>query len=466
MPVLAKKIEYKLLSKYKPGSLKELAVIAFPLMLSFLSGNLMFFFDRLILARYSLDAMNAVAIAGMITAVFQYAPIGIAGIAEVFVGQYNGSKEYHKIAKPVWQMIYFSLLFIVICLPLAIFGGPYLIADDYEKYAMSFYRWVMSFAWLMPLYAALTSFYIGRGKVVFVTVVSIIANIINLSLDIILVFGVSDIIPEMGPKGAAIATVIAQIIQVLIILVSFFRKEHIEKYGVLDCRFDKKLFIKCFKIGLPNTIAHFIEIAAWAFLLNLVALYSALYLTVVTIGQNVLILVAFINDGLSKAVTTIASNIIGAKFKKEKMNILLLKRLNFSMYKLQFFISFLAGIFLLFFHNMLIDAFISQEAYSMEYDMLLAVLNRTIFWVWVYILVDGCVWANVGLLTAAGDTKFTMVVNALTVWFIAVLPAIFFIHYYNVGPDKIWIFCDLYALVGLFCYVLRVKYKGIFKRLV
>ena len=41
--------------------------------------------------------------------VFIYGGIGIASIAEVFVGQFNGAKEYLKVASLVWQMIWFSL---------------------------------------------------------------------------------------------------------------------------------------------------------------------------------------------------------------------------------------------------------------------------------------------------------------------------------------------------------------------
>ena len=136
------------------------------------------------------------------------------------------------------------------------------------------------------------------------------------------------------------------------------------------------------------------------------------------------------------------------------------------MYKFQFIISAIAGIFLLVFHNVLINAFIDGNGTADNYDMLLTVLNNTLIWIWLYILIDGCVWANVGLLTAAGDTKFTMLVNSLTVWLVAVLPIIFFINYQNIGPDKIWFFTVLYATVGLICYVLRIKYKGIFRRLV
>lgn len=91
------------LTKYQAGSLPELITIAIPLMLSVLSGNLMMFMDRLILAHYSLAAMNAITAASSICMVIQYGTIGIAAIAEIFVGQYNGSKQYNMVAQPVWK---------------------------------------------------------------------------------------------------------------------------------------------------------------------------------------------------------------------------------------------------------------------------------------------------------------------------------------------------------------------------
>ncbi len=98
--------------------------LSFPLMLSFLSNYLMLFFDRLIIANYSLEAMNAITASSLFCMIFQYGAIGIASIAEVFVGQYNGSKQYSKVAMPVWQMIWFSLMCFPIFFLLAKFGGP------------------------------------------------------------------------------------------------------------------------------------------------------------------------------------------------------------------------------------------------------------------------------------------------------------------------------------------------------
>jgi len=106
------------LTRYSEGSVQELWAISYPLILSILSVNMMLFFDRLILARYNTGAMNAAVLAWLIFSIFQLGTIGIASIAEVFVGQYNGAKKLNKMGEPVWQMIWFSLMTGFIFIPI------------------------------------------------------------------------------------------------------------------------------------------------------------------------------------------------------------------------------------------------------------------------------------------------------------------------------------------------------------
>ena len=117
--------ESKSLTKYPSGSLRELWAISFPLMLSMMSGSLMIFLDRLLLARFSIDALNACVNATVIAAAWQFAFLTTAAIAEVFVGQYNGAGQHQKIGEPVWQMIWFSLLTGLLFIPLGLFSGPF-----------------------------------------------------------------------------------------------------------------------------------------------------------------------------------------------------------------------------------------------------------------------------------------------------------------------------------------------------
>ncbi len=70
---------------------------ALPMILSALVMNLIFSVDRCFLARYSIPAMNASTLGGNFSSVAILIGTGIAQIASVFVGQYNGSGEYHKV---------------------------------------------------------------------------------------------------------------------------------------------------------------------------------------------------------------------------------------------------------------------------------------------------------------------------------------------------------------------------------
>ena len=122
---------YSSLTKHPDGSFRELWAISYPLMLVGLSAHLMIFIDRLILAHYSTEAMNGVVSAWMVCGVFTISVVSVAAIAEVFVGRFNGEKNYQRIGEPVWQMIWFSLMSFAFFIPLSMYGAQFFIPDNY-----------------------------------------------------------------------------------------------------------------------------------------------------------------------------------------------------------------------------------------------------------------------------------------------------------------------------------------------
>lgn len=124
-------------------TLSSLWRLSMPLMLTTLSANFMFLLDRLILVRYSAEAMNGAAVAAMSCAIFQLGGVAIASIAEVFVGQYNGAGQYKKTAEPVWQMLWFSLGLFIIFAPIALWAGPYIIPSSLHKEGLPYFKWIM-----------------------------------------------------------------------------------------------------------------------------------------------------------------------------------------------------------------------------------------------------------------------------------------------------------------------------------
>jgi MATE family multidrug resistance protein len=441
------------LTKYQAGSFREILTISFPLMLTALSINLMMFCDRLILAHYSTDAMNAVVTAGMACAIFQYGAFGITSIAEVFVGQYNGARDYQKVSEPVWQMIWFSLFTSLLFIPLAYFGGSWFVPSHYSSLGFPYYQWIMAFGALIPFNGAVAAFFIGIGKGRIVTYSTVAANILNFLLAYLLVFGFEEIVPEMGTKGAAIATVISQSIQVLVLFCLFIgKKEYRKKYLSLNISFNLRSLSKCLKIGFPTSLAHIIEISAWAVLLNLMARVGEEYLTVLAVGQSIFILIAFILDGIQKGVIAISSNLIGAQDFKTIPKMLV------SCLKLHLGFIIILALPLIFSPEPLIDSFLPDKTATHLLNDIRYYSKIALFWVWLYFIFDGISWLIGGILTAAGDTRFIMIMNAVNGWFFAILPVYIFIVVLGYStPSTSWMITAGYGLLNAVCVFLRYR---------
>lgn len=438
-----------LVNRHPVASVRQLFSVAFPLMIAAFSLHCMLLVDRIVVSHYSPEALAAVTLAGNICAIIEVGAIIIASIAEVFVGQYNGGKKYDKIASPVWQMIWFALSLFVITIPLGLYGGSYFMPHEFLEFGEPYYRWCMIFAPLHAIIAALTAFYIGRGKVRFTTLVIIIGNIINIVLDLVLVMGIKDIVPSFGPVGAAYATVVSLSVQSLMLLLNFLGPHNRKKFKTNICEFNKSLFIKCIKIGSPNAIGVMIEIFGWFSILLITAYFKQEYVPMHSMVQTISIFCIFFVDGLSKGTSVISSNMIGSK------NLKFITKLMYSGFKMHSIYLLILSIPLFFFPNLVIDLFFkSTEGYS-QYFIDQAVWSFR--FVWLFILLDGLFWTGAGILVSGGDTMFLTSMNSTTIWIFSVLPIFIAVKFFDAAPSTLWLLMCTYKLVCLIGFVIRYR---------
>jgi len=447
--------ELEKLTRHREGSVRELFAIAVPLMFSILSGGLMMFIDRIILAKFSLTAMNAVAAAGLACAVMQFGAIGVASIAEVFVGQNNGAKKYSGAAAPAWQMVWFSLFMAVPFLAAALWLGPYVLSDyHYSDMGLPYFRYLLYFGPIFSAQAAFSSFFIGTGKTRIVAYAAIAGNIANVILDILLIFGVPNFIPALGTKGAAIATGVSQCIQVLILLVPFFGAHCREKYHTADCSFKPKLFMKCIKVGFPSALGHMIEISAWALIARMLTTLGDDYITVQAVGQSFFALIAFGMEALQKAVTTLAANFIGAKRWD------MVHQMWRSAVKLLGILAILFSTILVIYPDPIIRQFLSGVSSQADASRLFSMLKVTGVLVWTYFVFDSLTWISAGVLMAAGDTFKVMLINVASNWVFALVPTYFFIVHLRAAPIYSWVIGCVYAMVNALLFYLMYRQGG------
>lgn len=436
------------ITRFTPGSIHELVVLALPLIMVSLSENLMIFFDRIILAHYSLVSLNAVTLASQAVEIFQFGLWALVSMSELFVAACYARNQLKEMAKPCWQMIYLSLFSLPIVFVLGHFTGVYLLPDRFQFAGLGYYEIAMYGVPLFGIITALSAFFVGQGKVKLILYSTIVINVINLILDVVLIFGIKEVIPALGGEGAAISAVVSLCVQVIWLFLSYISKKGRATYGTHIARFNYSYFVKCIKVGAPIALSHVCEMLAWLFIIRVIAQTNLKNFTIISIGSTLYLIYAIINDGLSRSLSTIISNHINAKNHKS-----ISKTIRSGIGLLLFFLIVLA-IAMFMEPNLILQLFnLSRYALHWQHD-----IKISFVFIWLYFLFSGLYWIYASILTANHRTKFIMVANIFGIWLLTALPIYFLARQGDLSAYFIWpIMCVyvLFGFVGIFIYYLR-----------
>lgn len=225
-------------------------------------------------------AMSGVSIANQLIAVFNLAIFGLISAASIFAAQFAGKEDY----KNVRSCIYYNLVTgsIVSLLTIFIFWkfGPNLLGlfmhqgTDTEanigkttEYALTYIK-IMTLGFVPFAYSqAISSSMRIDGETRLPMIVAIITVMVNFVFNWILIFGKLGF-PALGPKGAAIATVISRFVELsLFVYLAKKNKLRFRFYEDFfkDFHIDKVLFKDITKGGIPliaNEILYSMGLAA------------------------------------------------------------------------------------------------------------------------------------------------------------------------------------------------------------
>lgn len=437
------------ITRFPEGSVRELWSVSYPLMISTLATLFMLFTDRIFLAHYSLSALNASVNAGTLAWAFMAGFSMMTAMSEVFVAQYNGAKQHGKLGAPVWQMIWLSLFSLAFFIPAGIWGAPVFFAGDrYAEMEIVYFRWFMFFAPSYALLTAFAGFFIGQGKTQVMIWLAIVANISNIILDWILIFGIKGWVPEMGIQGAAIATCFGYCFESVVLGYLFLKKENRMQFGTNQWKIHLGEMKKCLKIGFPQGIFVALENVGWACFYWMMTSMSETHITISSLCQTVVIFLSFFCDGLNRGSAAIAGNFMGAKRPQ-----MVYKVLRAGIVLLVFF-SLITSLMLV------IDPEDTMRILFFEKDAMMAFegsLKTCLIFSFIYLFFDGVRWVLGGLLTAAGDTLFLLVFGSLSVWLFLLVPLYFIVLKGGLSVEYAWGLTMAYGF--LFCLVYYVRFK-------
>lgn len=439
------------------GGILEVLKIALPLIMASAGNALNLFTDRVMLTRYSEEAMSAAFPAGLTAFSLSCVFIGTAGYAGAFVAQYVGAENPRRVGVSVWQGIFMALAGGVVMAAGALFAKP--LFDFFGHEAESLrplevkYFTILMLGTVIPLLnVAFSTFWGGRGRTAVIMTVNLFVTLSNIPFNYLFIFGnrfhlplVGElVIPELGIAGAAIGTILAGLLGVLLYSALFFSRGNRETFGTLTQVWDWKLFCRLIRFGAPNGIQFFLDLAAFnAFIIILgrinqtvlaasgiaFALNSIAFIPMIGIGQTVSILV-----GQSIG----AGNIPHAERSVRSARILILM-----------YMACMATMFVIY-PDPVLSLFRLQPGEVMD------MTRRMLRFIAAYLLFDGMFILYGNAIKGAGDTRFAMIMGAGMAWCLFALPCI---GAYALGASVwvLWYICVGYIMISGLVFYLRYR---------
>lgn len=401
---------------------RQVVHLALPLMISTLSYSLMQFCDRVFLAWSSPTALAAVLPAGVMAWMLLSFPFGVGLYTNVFVAQYFGAKQYSRIGSVIWHGLILGslslpLFFLSVIQPSWIFEVCGHDPEIIEQEAL-YFRFV-SIGSIAQVYAAvLTSFFIGQGRTRVVMFADVFVALINLVLDWFLIFGLQfgdhQLIPEMGIKGAAIATSIALWIKFLLFFALVIGPQaNRNRFGLFQpFKYSGELLLRMVRFGSSNGLQFLIECFGIAVFMLMVAKLGETPAAATTVAISVNMMVFVPIWGLSTAVSTMVGQKIGDGTPH------LAERATWTSLVIGLvYTGFFAAFYLIF-----PDLFlIGHEAAAENFDEISRLARWLLVFVAAYCVFDSIQIIFVGAIKGAGDTRFvvltTLVCSGLFVGF-------------------------------------------------
>ena len=288
-------------------SFKHINKLAIPALLTGIAEPILSATDAAVVGNIDVNATEALAAVGILGQT--------RSALQAIISQYYGANKLDEVSTLPAQAIYFNVLLSIVILGSTVF----FIQDIFSlynadglilKYCVDYYE-IRVWGFPLTLFTfAVFGIFRGLQNTFWPMVVAIIGAVLNIGLDFILVYGIDGYIPELGLKGAAYASLIAQAVMAILALLLLLKKTnislrlkfpiHTELYTLIGMALN--LFVRTIALNVALYLAN-------AFATD----YGKNYIAAQTILINIWLFSAFFIDGYAAAGNILSGRLLGAK---------------------------------------------------------------------------------------------------------------------------------------------------------
>lgn len=306
---------------------KQIWNVSYPIFLSLLAQNIINVTDTAFLGRVGEVELGASAMGGLYYICVFTIAFGFSTGSQIVMARRNGERRYRDVGPVMIQGVFFLLVLAAVMFTLSrLFAkdimGIMISSGTILQATEEFLDWRVFgffFSFVNVMFRAL---FIGITRTKVLTLNAIVMALTNVVLDYLLIFGKGGF-PEMGIKGAAIASVVAEGVSIVFFLVYTRLTVDIKKYALNQFRsFDVKLLKSVLDISIFTMLQYFISLSTYFMLFVAVEHLGQRQLAIANIVRSVYIVLLIPVNSLSTATNSFVSNSIGAGHKDQVIPII------------------------------------------------------------------------------------------------------------------------------------------------
>jgi MATE family multidrug resistance protein len=418
---------------------KKINKLAIPALIAGIAEPVLSITDTAIVGNIEVNATESLAAVGIVGAfismliwVFGQTRSAISSIVSQHLGANKLDAVKNLPAQAIFVITSISILIILGTFPFAsaifkLYNASDLILD----YSVTYYK-IRVFGFPFTLFTmAVFGVFRGLQNTTYPMIIALIGALLNIVLDIILVYGIEGYISPLNIEGAAYASIIAQIVMAILSAILLIRKTEIP----LKITFPFNKEIKRFLIMIANLFIRTISLnVALYFASAFATSYGKQYIAAYTIAINIWFLGAFVIDGYASAGNILSGKLLGSK----QYDVLL--KLGNKLIKY----GIIIGVFMMLFGSLIYYPI--GKLFTKDPEVLKAFY--AVFWV-VLIMQPLCALAFIydGIFKGLGKMKFLRNVLLFST-FIVFIPVLFILDYFDY---------KLYAIFAAFTFWIAAR---------
>lgn len=306
---------------------KQIWEVSYPIFLGLLAQNIINVTDTAFLGRVGEVELGAAGMGGLYYICVFTIAFGFSTGSQIMIARRNGEKNYAAVGPVMIQGVFFLLVLAAVLYVLSrLFAGDVMrmliSSDTIWQATMEFLDWRVAgffFTFVGVMFRAL---FIGITRTKVLTMNAVVMAITNIWLDYLLIFGRWGF-PEMGVKGAALASVVAEAVSIIFYFVYTALTVDREKYALNKFRsFDMNLLRRVLSISIFTMLQYFISLTTYFMLFVAVEHLGQRSLAVANIVRSLYVILLIPINSLSMTTNTFVSNCIGAGYPDKVFSII------------------------------------------------------------------------------------------------------------------------------------------------